>query len=126
MPSLTVPQLAVTLSGTNVTINVTYTAVFTLFELFLAANGLIFREEIRIIGEDPGVGTDVVLHTLPIENVSATSSGAPRSRSITVSRQSLQEDIGSDNDEITCEVTVTPIGLPTRRIVRSAEQTLAG
>lgn len=49
-----------------------------------------------------------------------------RSRSITVSRASLQEDIGSDNDEISCWVTVTPIGLPTQPItVKSAEQTLS-
>ena len=113
MPSMTKPVLTLTLSGSNVTIKVTYTIVFTPFERFLATSGLIFREEIRVIGEDPGVATDI----LPIA----------RNRSITVSRASLQEDVGSDNDELSCMVTVTPIGLPTQPItLSSAEQSLAG
>jgi hypothetical protein len=126
MPSLSVPQLTVTLSGTNVTITVSYAGTWSFFERFLGENGLVFREDIEIIGEDAGSGDDVVLHKFSMTLGPSSSLSFTRNPSFTVSRQSLQEDIGSDNDEITCRVTVTPIGMPARRVVQSAQTTLAG
>ena len=92
MPSLNAPKLVLTLSGSNVTIKVAYTAVFTKFEHFLGANGLVFREEIRVNGEDSSpFGRRVILHVFPIENVPASEKlTAARKRSITVSRDSLR------------------------------------
>ena len=48
----------------------------------------------RVIGEDPGVATDIILHLLPIENIHVAAGTdflpVPRKRSITVTRGSLQ------------------------------------
>lgn len=53
MPNSTDPTMSLTLSEGNVTIKVTYTVTFTTLERFLAANGLIFQEEIRVRGRGP-------------------------------------------------------------------------
>jgi hypothetical protein len=126
MPSLSVPQLTVTLSGTNVTLAVSYGATFTFFERFLFENGLVFREEIEIVGEDAGSGDDVVLHRFTATVAPPSTLTINRNPSFSVTRQSLQEDVGSDNDEISCRVTISPIGMPARRVVQSAQATLAG
>ena len=126
MPSLSVPQLAVTLSGTDVRITVSYDGSWTVVDRFLWDNGLVFREDLEIIGEDAGTGGDLVLHKLStIIGPGGSGLAFTRNPSFTVTRASLQEDVGSDADEITCRVTVTPIGLPIRQVLQSSQVTLA-
>jgi hypothetical protein len=117
--------------GSNVMIRVTYNAVFSPLERHLAANGLIFRERIQVIGEDPGTATDLLLHNFPLENIPVPAGVVPpivsRNRSITVPRASLQEDPGlGDADEIRCSIEITPIGLPTVITNFTPEGTLLG
>jgi Fe2+ transport system protein FeoA len=66
MPSTNSRNLTLTTVGSNVTIQVTYNAVFSSFERKLAELGLVFRARIRVIGEDLGTATDVVLYSFPI------------------------------------------------------------
>jgi hypothetical protein len=53
MPSTNSVKLTLTTVNQNVTVKVTYNAVFSPFERFLAANGLKFRERIEVNGWDP-------------------------------------------------------------------------
>jgi hypothetical protein len=130
MPSITNQTMTVQLAGTNVTIAVTYNANFSAFDRFLAQGGLRFRERIRVIGEDPGTATDMILHTFPLQNIPVTSGTTPltvpRSRSLTVPRASLQEDVGSDDDEIDCRIEIIPLDLPVVATATTAQQVLAG
>ncbi len=118
MPSTNSRNLTLTTVGANVTVNVTYNAVFSPFERFLAANGLRFEERIRVIGVDPpGATTGTILHNFPAQTLPVTAGAVPqtiaRNRSITVTRASLQEDAGlGDADEIRCRIEITPIGMP--------------
>ncbi len=117
MPSTNSRNLTLITIGSNVTIRVTYNAVFSPFERKLAELGLVFRERIRVIGEDPGTATDIVLHAFPSQNYPVTagagSLSVPRSREMTVSRASLQEDVGlGDADEIRARIEIQAIGLP--------------
>ena len=111
-------ELTLTTVGANVTVRVTYQAVFTQFERHLASNGLIFRERIAVIGVDPaGSTTGTVLHNFAAANLGVTAGVGPqtinRDRQITVTRASLQEDVGlGDNDEIRCRIRIEPIGMP--------------
>ena len=126
MPGITNQSMTLQLAGNNVTINVAYTAIFSAFDRFLAQNGLRFRERIRVIGEDPGTATDRILHTFPGENISVTGGTIPRNRSLTVTRASLQEDVGSDDDEIDCTIEIIPVDLPTVVTATTPQQVLAG
>jgi len=126
MPGITNQSMTLQLAGNNVTINVAYTAIFSAFDRFLAQNGLRFRERIRVIGEDPGTATDRILHTFPAENISVTSGTIPRNRSLTVTRASLQEDVGSDDDEIDCTIEIIPVDLPAVVTATTPQQVLAG
>jgi hypothetical protein len=112
-------NLELTTVGTNVTVDVTYKAVFSSFERFLAANGLRFEERIRVIGVDPPGGTTgEVLHMFGNETLPVTAGAGPqtipRNRSITVSRASLNEDeaLVDPFDEIRCRIEIVPIGMP--------------
>jgi len=102
-----------------VKLDVTYNAVFGVFERHLAGLGLVFQERIRIIGVDgpPGGTAGTVLLTLPAQNLPVTDGGVPqalpRNRSVTVLRSLLQEDPGpGDNDEIRATIEIAAIGLP--------------
>lgn len=112
-------QLTLTTVNTNVTVKVTYQAVFSPFERHLASNGLVFRERITVLGMDPPNATTggTVLHTFPSQNLQVTAGTTPqtinRSREISVSRASLQEDPNpGDADEIRCRIRIEPIGMP--------------
>jgi hypothetical protein len=119
MPSTNSRNLTLTTVDSNVTVNVTYNAVFSQLERHLAAQGLIFRERISVLGVDPSGGTTgTVLHNFSAQNI-PVSDGAgnvsvPRNRSITVSRASLQEDVvAGDADEIRARIAIELIGFPT-------------
>jgi len=117
MPSTNTRIQTLTTVAANVTINVTYNAVFSTLDRHMAANGLTFQERIRVIGQDPGAATDLILHTMPLQNIPVSagvgSLTVARNRSITVQRSTLQEDPAlGDDDEISCEITIRPIGLP--------------
>jgi hypothetical protein len=99
MPRTNSRNLTLVTAGNNVTVNVTYNAIFHPFERHLAANGLVFQERIAVIGVDPPGGTTgTTLHNFPAENLQVTTgAGAQtiaRNRSLTFSRASLQEDAG--------------------------------
>jgi len=119
MPQTNNRQLTLTTVGSNVTISVTYNAVFTAFERRLAGLGLKFRERIEVIGIDPAGGTaGTVLHSFPVTNYAVTDGDAPQTIprndvSKTVTRASLQEDAAlGDNDEIRCRIRIQAVGLP--------------
>jgi len=118
MPSTDSRNLTLTTVGSNVTINVTYNAVFSPFERHLAGLGLVFQERIRIIGVDPpGATTGTILSTFASQNLPVTDGGVPqviaRNRSMSMSRASLQEDAGlGDTDEIRARIEILAVGLP--------------
>jgi hypothetical protein len=117
MPTTNSRAQTVTIVGENVTINVKYNAIFSSLERHLAANGLIFQERIRVIGQVVGTGADQVLHTFGVQSIPVKAGvgnlTVGRDRSITVSRRSLQDDPGlGDADEIYCSIEITPLGLP--------------
>lgn len=118
MPSINNRQLTLTTVDDRVTINVTYNAVFSAFERRLAGLGLVFRERIAVLGVDPDKGstTGSVLHNFPSPNLAVTDGAASqtiaRNVSRTVSRDSLQEDLAGDRDEICCRIRIEANGLP--------------
>jgi hypothetical protein len=118
MPTATSANLTLTTVDQTVTIRVRYTAGFSPFERHLANLGLIFRERIRVFGVDPpGSTTGTRLHDFPAQDLPVTNGTTTqtiqRDRQITVSRSSLQEDIGlGDNDEIRCRIRIAALGLP--------------
>ena len=118
MPTTNNRQLTLTTVGANVTINVTYNAVFSVFERHLAGLGLVFRERIAVIGVDPaGATTGTVLTSFPSPNLAVTDGAAvqtiARNVSMTVARAMLQEDPAvGDSDEIRCRIRIEAIGLP--------------
>lgn len=118
MPTTNSRNLTLTTVGANTTINVTYNAVFSVFERHLAGLGLVFQEQIAVIGIDPpGATTGTVLTSFPNTILGVTDGAVPqtiaRNVSRTVTRASLQEDSGlGDNDEIRCRIRIAAIGLP--------------
>jgi hypothetical protein len=118
MARIVSPNLTLTTVDGNVTINVTYSAVINPLERFLEASGLVLRERIAVIGVDPPGGTTgTVLHNFPAQDLPVTpgagSQTIARNRSLTVTRQSLQEDPGlGDDDEIRCRITIDVLNLP--------------
>ncbi|SRR6266545_1880460 len=123
MAEIRKPKLSITPPENGfVTVTVQYDAAFSALEHFLAQHGLIYRETIRLFGEDAGLrGPDDDLHIiLANQNVPLPPGEGPvvvhRVASQRVSRDALQED-GSiifipDADEIFARITLTPLGLP--------------
>ncbi len=114
MPTIRNSTLTLTTVDNDVTIRVTYYAVFSPIEKFLYDKGLIFRERIQVRGENAGTASGQILHTFPLENIPVPLELlVPRVRQMKVSRASLQEDPGlGDADEIICKIEITPIGIP--------------
>lgn len=132
MPTTNSRSLTLTTVGANVTINVTYNAVFSALERHLAANGLVFDERIAVIGVDPPGGTaGTTLHNFPAQTLPVTAGAGSqtiaRNRSITVTRASLQEDVGAgDADEIRCKIEIRATGLPSTITAYTDEEVLLG
>ena len=116
MPSTNNRQLTLTTVNDNVTVNVTYNAVFTEFERHLCRLGLAFRERIAVIGVDEaGPSAAEVLVNFPSPNFTVTdgtgSLTIARNVSMTVPRSTLQDD-EADEDEIRCRIRIETIGFP--------------
>lgn len=118
MPSVNSANLTLTTVNQDVTINITFNAVFTAFERQLAGLGMGFHQHVDVLGVDPpGSTTGTVLASFPLTSfavtVGAGSQTIPRNASITRSRASLQEDTAAgDNDEIRCKIRIHSVGLP--------------
>jgi hypothetical protein len=126
MPSITDHNL--TLNRVNVGTNtdrrvdVTYTAHFSKLERNLAGLGMIFQEEIVLIGVDPpGSTTGSFLQNVTVGGgiIPVTAGNdeqaVRRQHTRIVSRASLNEDPGTitaDDDEIRCRIRILAIGLP--------------
>lgn len=122
MPQVKNAQLALPRVGENVTIKITYDAVFSEFERRLAGLGLKFQEQITLIGVDPPGGTTgvtvfTILRSIPVSNGVGEVS-LPRSFSTPFSRSSLDEDpspfFGADfdQDEYRARIRILAVGLP--------------
>ncbi|SNS27790.1 hypothetical protein SAMN04488107_2016 [Geodermatophilus saharensis] len=118
MPSVNSANLTLTTVGQNVTINITYNAVFTAFERQLAALGMTFHDHTEAIGVDPAGGTTgTTVATLPTTNFAVTAGAGslsiPVNKSVSRTRASLQEDpAAGDADEIRCRIRIHSVGLP--------------
>ena len=141
MPRISNPKLTISLSGTSVTINVSYDVLFTEFERFLASKGLEFKESIWVLGVDSaseprtvaGFSTTQmgdILFLFPTQRIPVSAGtglfNVSRNRSLTVSRNQLQEDPGTDSDEITCKVSISPVGIPVNCDAFTLHQILGG
>ena len=131
MPTTNNRFLTLTENDDDVTVNVTYNAVFSSFERSLSTIGVFFQERITVNGVDANA-PDKILHIFQSENLPVTAGQGPqtiaRNRSMTVSRKSLDEDfktidlIGSPSnpirivmfheDEIRCRIEIVSMGLP--------------
>ena len=117
MPSINSPALALITVDDNVTVSVTYNAVFTPFERQLAGLGMTFHEHLDVFGMDPpGSLTGTFIQTFPRTRFAVTVGAGeqviPRSTQMVMSRNSLQEDPGGDNDEIRVKIRIHSVGLP--------------
>ena len=116
MPSINTPALALITVGQNVTVSVTYNAVFTPLDRQLAGLGMTFHEHLDVFGIDPpGSLTGTDLATFPMTPFAVTVGAGPltipRSVQMVMSRTSLQEDTGlGDNDEIRVKSASIPSG----------------
>lgn len=120
----------------NVTVDVTYDAVFTPLERNLAAAGMKFVETIRVIGVDPPGGTTGSrIHTFPsyvfpfpkLHEVATQPVTIERHVKVTKPRSVFQEDQDlGDDDEIRCRIDITPVGMPQRVVAFTDEKILVG
>jgi hypothetical protein len=79
------------LNNTTVRVNVRYRLNPSQNERL---NGSVFRENIQLIGDDPGVATDVVISAIPesLFRVSSSTLVVDRSRIIDVLKSAMNED----------------------------------
>lgn len=118
MPTITSPALALITVDDNVTVSVTYNAVFTSFERQLAGLGMNFHEHLDVFGMDPpGSLTGTLIASFPQTRFAVTAGAGsqtiPRSVQMVLSRSSLQEDTSvGDADEIRVKIRVHSVGLP--------------
>jgi len=120
------PTLSVSATGTSATLTVKYSVTVSAFEVWLVSNGLVLEERIQIIGDDDGDATDKVLHTFQPERLPSTAGTHARTRTLTVTTSSLNEDdrlvpvkLGTstlfqrmpDTDELVARVEAAYVGL---------------
>ena len=112
MPEITAPNLTLTETENDVTINVRFTAVFSELERHLGQHGCDFHSHVEAYGMDPaGSLTGTRLAVLPQVDFPVNDSPVggvfPYNESVTVSRASLQEDPAvRDDDEIRAKVRI--------------------
>ncbi|MCG8328420.1 MAG: hypothetical protein MI974_12075 [Chitinophagales bacterium] len=108
-------NLSFSQSGSQVTLNTSYRLFFDPIDRHFAANGVNYYERIRVMGVDPG--PDQVLYTrwFRIDDITPGDGTLvlEREREINISRTSLQEDPGLNNDEIRCEISIESPNFPT-------------
>jgi hypothetical protein len=132
MPVIRNPQLTLTREGSNLKINVTYSADFNTFERRLVGLGLKYRQRLAVIGVDPpGATTGAVLAvssrfpnpifldvTDGVGKQTVAGGGPLGGGTIIVSRAELDEDSNpqvppdADPDEIRCRIRIEAFGLP--------------
>lgn len=117
MPTVNTPTLTLTQVGANVTITVTYDAVFTAFERQLVGFGTTYHAHVDVVGMDPaGALTGAVLTVFPLTPLAVAVGGGnqivPRTDQIVVPRAALNEDAAPKNDdEIRCNIRIHTVGL---------------
>jgi hypothetical protein len=104
--------------STGVSIQIQYTAEVNQLERHMCANGMQLEEKIEVYGMDNPT-TFQLLHKFPSKEIPVTAGAnteiIERERSITVTRESLQEDDWSgkaEEDDIRCKVIISPVWLP--------------
>ena len=118
MPTINTPSLTHTIVGVNVTLTVTYNAVFNAFERQLAGLGMTFHEHLDVFGIDPpGSLKGTQLATFPLATLAVTAGAGPqtiaRSAQMVMTRAALDEDPAFGNpDEISVKIRIHSIGLP--------------
>jgi hypothetical protein len=118
MPEVENARLTLTtVDNEDTTIRVTYTAVFSEFERNLAGLGMKYHHHINVLGVDPsGSTTGDNLANFPKVGFAVTAGTGEqrisRDHELTVERSVLQEDTGTDTDEIRCKVRIHAVGLP--------------
>jgi len=121
MPTTENRNLTLTKAGANVKLTVTYKAVFSVFERRLAGLGLIFLEQIAVIGVDPPGSTtgrvlDVFRDIQPVPVTDGnTALKVDRKHEHIMSKAALDEDpdiILLDEDEIRCRIRILALSLP--------------
>jgi hypothetical protein len=86
------PTLSVSATGTSATLVVEYSVAVSAFEVWLMSNGLVLEERIHVIGDDDGDATDRALHTFQPQRLPASAGTHARTRTVTVTTSSLNED----------------------------------
>ena len=86
------PTLSVSASGTSATLVVEYSVAVSAFEFWLMSNGLVLEERIQVIGDDDGDASARVLHTFQPQRLPATAGTHARTRHLTATTSSLNED----------------------------------
>ena len=120
MPTMRNPALVGVQSAgpsDDVILDVSYLVICSPLQRHLAAHGLVFEEQITIIGEDAAAAAaDLVLATVPPERIEVSAGTdpleIPRQRTLTVPRSSLREDRGVGRDDIDARIDVVAIGPP--------------
>ena len=121
MPNTENRNLTLTKVGADVKVEVTYRAIFSPFERRLAGLGMIFLEQLAVLGVDPPGSTTGRLLTVfpPTEPLPVTDGDTvqkiDRRLSIIVPRAVLDEDpdiLLRDPDEIRCRIRIRSVGLP--------------
>ena len=118
MTSVNSPTLTLTTVNQEVTMDVTFNALFSQLDRNLAGLGMQFHSHIEALGMDPPSSlTGSIITVFPTLNFAVTAGNGtqviPVNVSKTVTRASLQEDAGvGDNDEIRCKIRIHAIGFP--------------
>ncbi|HXU39575.1 MAG TPA: hypothetical protein VN937_24685 [Blastocatellia bacterium] len=92
MATISTPTVAVTnLTATTVTVTVKYTLTPSSIEKLA---GTVFSEKIQLIGDDPGVISDIVITNFPEQTfvVSSSTASLNRVRTRTVLKSAMNED----------------------------------
>src|ERR1700746_632021 len=111
MATISNPTLKITgVSPATVKATVSYTLTPNAVEVLA---GSVFSEKIQLIGDDPGVLTDIVITTLPTQAFAAAAGGVQRSRDVNLLKSKLNEDSGFETtgaemvDEVVGRITLT-------------------
>jgi hypothetical protein len=116
MPTVSNTALTLTTVNQNTTITVDFDTEFNEVERNLSSLGVKYHPHIDVVGVDGANQVVLLQDAFPHSNFAVTVGATPqtisRSMSITVSRASLQEDAGGDEDEILCNIRIHSDGLP--------------
>lgn len=117
MPTVSNTALTLTTVNSDTTITVEFDTEFNEVERNLRDLGVTYHPHIDVIGVDGATRNMLIADAFPHTNFGNVTAGSgpqtvSRSMSITVARNSLQEDLGADADEISCDIRIHSVGLP--------------